>query len=129
MVPLFIGRRKPEFAIFFIRAGDGPLFRQIGGVPSGSRQNQPRRGRSPVGEGFARKEMRKVQPTRLVGTSPHPGMEIGPHEDFSPSDSGQHRGARRRLVGRHGPAENALRGRLWWLLWEEYWGRGNPDLA
>src|SRR3954451_2003114 len=47
-LPLFIGRWKPEFAIFFIRAGDGPLFRQIGGVQtSGSRQNPSNRGRSP----------------------------------------------------------------------------------
>lgn len=32
-------------------------------------------------------------------------MEIGPHEDFSPSDRGQHRSAHRRPVGRLGPAK------------------------
>src|SRR3954451_13441494 len=52
-LPLFIGRWKPEFAIFFIRAGDGPLFRQIGGIQtSGSRQNPLNRGRSPGRRGI-----------------------------------------------------------------------------
>ncbi|BAC52462.1 ABC transporter substrate-binding protein [Bradyrhizobium diazoefficiens USDA 110] len=47
-VPLFIGRWKYRFAIFFIRTGDSPLFRQIGGVwTSRSRQNPPNGGRSP----------------------------------------------------------------------------------
>src|SRR3954463_12086047 len=63
-VPLFIGRWKLGFAIFFISGGGGPFFRQIGD-------------RS--------------------------------HEEFEPSDSGQHRSARLGPVGRVGPAKDALR--------------------
>src|ERR1700754_383762 len=63
-VPLFIGRRKPRFAIFFIRTGDSPLFRHLGGVQtSKSRQTRRAGAGALLREGSARKDKRKgLQP-------------------------------------------------------------------
>ena len=91
-VPLFIGRWKPGFAIFFIRTGDGPFFGDVEGVQtSKSRESPPSRGRSPASrgtgaEGNAERAGRDLSARHLI-----PVLEIGPHEDFSPSDRGQHR--------------------------------------
>ena len=129
-VPLFIGRWKPGFAIFFIRTGDSPLFRQIGGVQtSKSRENPPSRGRSPASRGTnAEGNAEGASARDLSARHLIPVLEIGPHEDFSPSDRGQHRSAHRRPDGRLGPAEDALRRRLWRLVREDHPRRGDPDL-
>src|ERR1700758_624338 len=119
-VPLFIGRWKYRFAIFFISAGDSPLLRQIGAQSPLIAPKPAEQGPVPWSDGIcAERNADALRPRESSARHLIPVLEIGPHEDSQPSDSGRHRGARRGPVGRLGPAKNALRCRLWRLVRED----------